>query len=374
MKLLTRAMVAIIERMMDSEHVREAVWRTGRDLFAQRPFAPFDVFEQPPLPERFFRQPAPGRADKGEKSPIFITARFRSGSTFLWNLFRSLPGVTAYYEPLNENRWFLKEGAGGQVDSTHLGVSDYRREYKGIADLDGMFRDSWAFRELYMDQMHYDPALYRYLVLLIEHAEGRPVLQFNRADFRLPWLKANFPRAQIIHLYRNPRETWMSLLGKGGTQVPLKGEWRPDHYQDLFYTFEWASDLKRVFPFLDPEPDRHPYAIHYHLWRLSYSFGVHYADCTLGYEDLVEDFAGQLPRLLDQVGIREVDIERLQRMNKGRVRNRWQDYAEADWFEEIERNCEREQRAFFYVDEGSAVRLEEHLFESGAMGERRRRV
>src|SRR5262245_10101110 len=39
-------------------------------------------------------------------NPIFITARFRSGSTLIWNLFRHLSGVTAYYEPLNERKWF----------------------------------------------------------------------------------------------------------------------------------------------------------------------------------------------------------------------------------------------------------------------------
>src|SRR5262245_55357484 len=35
---------------------------------------------------------------------LFITARFRSGSTLLWHLYANLPGVTAYYEPLHEAR------------------------------------------------------------------------------------------------------------------------------------------------------------------------------------------------------------------------------------------------------------------------------
>lgn len=42
--------------------------------------------------------------------PIFITGRFRSGSTLLWNLFRQARGVTSYYEPLNERR-FRSRGA-----------------------------------------------------------------------------------------------------------------------------------------------------------------------------------------------------------------------------------------------------------------------
>jgi hypothetical protein len=35
--------------------------------------------------------------------PIFITARFRSGSTLLWNMFRRLRGYRAYYEPCHPN-------------------------------------------------------------------------------------------------------------------------------------------------------------------------------------------------------------------------------------------------------------------------------
>ncbi|MGH9959423.1 MAG: hypothetical protein ACREBC_20240 [Pyrinomonadaceae bacterium] len=31
---------------------------------------------------------------------IFITGRFRSGSTLLWNLFRNVEAVTAYYETI----------------------------------------------------------------------------------------------------------------------------------------------------------------------------------------------------------------------------------------------------------------------------------
>ena len=50
---------------------------------------------------------APGRrAEPRRRPPIFITARFRTGSTLLWNIFRHIEGCTAYYEPFNERRWF----------------------------------------------------------------------------------------------------------------------------------------------------------------------------------------------------------------------------------------------------------------------------
>src|SRR5688572_7553199 len=72
--------------------------------------------------------------------PVFITARFRSGSTLLWNLFRNVPGCTAFYEPLNERRWFDPAARGDRIDKTHLGVSDYWREYEGLAHLGQWYR------------------------------------------------------------------------------------------------------------------------------------------------------------------------------------------------------------------------------------------
>jgi len=50
---------------------------------------------------------------------------------------------------------------------------------------------------------------------LIDHAPGRAVLQFNDVDLRLPWLRARFPEADILHVYRHPRDQWCSTLPRG---------------------------------------------------------------------------------------------------------------------------------------------------------------
>jgi hypothetical protein len=63
---------------------------------------------------------------------VFITARFRSGSTLLWNLFRNIDGITSYYEPFNERRWFDKSAHGDKIDTTHKGVNDYWSEYSDL--------------------------------------------------------------------------------------------------------------------------------------------------------------------------------------------------------------------------------------------------
>jgi hypothetical protein len=66
---------------------------------------------------------------------IIITGRFRSGSTLLWNLFRNINGMTAYYEPFNERRWFDPHVRGARVDPTHKNVDEYWREYEGLEAL-----------------------------------------------------------------------------------------------------------------------------------------------------------------------------------------------------------------------------------------------
>src|SRR5205823_716389 len=110
---------------------------------------------------------------------IIITARFRSGSTLLWNLFRHLPAHTAYYEPFNERRWFDPERRGTHMDATHRQVEDYWREYEGLTVLGQYYQERWVDHDLFMDADDWNPAMKRYVELLIERAAGRPVLQFN---------------------------------------------------------------------------------------------------------------------------------------------------------------------------------------------------
>ena len=91
--------------------------------WAAGPYATRDVVQQQP------------RGDF-TSAPVFISARFRSGSTALWNVFRNTPDCTAFYEPFNERRFFDSSTRGEYVDSTHRGVNDYWREYEAISGLE----------------------------------------------------------------------------------------------------------------------------------------------------------------------------------------------------------------------------------------------
>ena len=290
---------------------------------------------------------APLTAESGtSRAPIFITARFRTGSTALWNVFRHRPDCTAYYEPLNERRWFDPAGRGTQTDATHRGIDDYWREYDGMEDLARVYRDEFTQRGLYMDRASWNPWLREYISTLIRRAPHTPVLQFNEIDFRLPWMKATFPDARIVHLYRHPRDQWCSTL--------IHPEVYPWHAtldefdgRDEYYLRRWIVDLRHTFPFLEADWMVHAYEPFYLIWKLSYAFGRTYADYSVRYEDLLDAPLPQLRRLFDRLHLSGDGLDRTASLIEGARPGRWKDYASAEWFEECESRCEAALREFF---------------------------
>lgn len=289
-----------------------------------------------------------GRAPAGHASlpaPIFTTGRFRSGSTLLWNLFRHVPGCVSFYEPLNERRWFDPAVRGSRVDRTHLGVNDYWREYDGLEDLKTVYKEDWIRRRLYMSADDWDDALYAYIHRLVASAAPRrAVLQFNRVDFRLPWLRRCFPHARYIHMYRHPRDQWVSSLVQPDL-FPRHGTMEQFAAHDHFYLLVWARDLSYVFPFLDPRAARHPYELFYWIWRLSYWFGTQYADASFGLETMCTDPDTSVTELMRAAGVEAFDLAALTPLIV-RQPSKWQQYADDEWFAAREAHCDAVLSAF----------------------------
>jgi hypothetical protein len=290
-----------------------------------------------PYPDLGAAPPAPGADGAGA---IFITGRFRSGSTLLWNLFRHLNGFTAYYEPHNERRWFDPATRGSHTDPSHRHVSDYWKEYEGLEELGRYYREEWTYRNLFMDASAWDADLLAYTRLLLARAIGRPVLQCNRIDFRLPWFRRHFPAARVVHLYRHPRDQWCSSLM--GSPFPPTGTMAEFRGHDRFYLLSWARDLAHHFPFLDEGAVEHPYQSFYYIWKLSYLFGRKYAHHSLSMEAIVERPEATLLELFQAVAVDPAgqDMQQLQSLIVRQELGKWRKYAGDEWFRRHEAVCE----------------------------------
>lgn len=277
---------------------------------------------------------------------IIITGRFRSGSTLLWNLFRNIEGVTSYYEPFNERRWFDSGTRGDRIDPTHIHADEYWREYAGLEVLGEYYCEEWIERHLYMDASFWAPKMKRYVELMIEKAPGRPVLQFNRIDLRLPWFRQNFPHALVLHLYRHPRDQWCSALMDSAcfSKNNTMDEFAP---HDKFYLRMWARDLKYHFPFLDETLNSHPYQLFYYIWKISYLFGRAFAHHSIAFEDILNDSGEQLKRLLKICRVERYNIDKLKSLIEKPMLGKWKSYADETWFRDHESVCETTMAGFF---------------------------
>lgn len=274
---------------------------------------------------------------------IFITSRFRSGSTLLWNLFREVGGCTSYYEPFNERQWFNKALRGDGVDSSHRGVNDYWAEYDGLEYLTEFYNENWINTNLYMTEKSHDINMLNYIDALIEHTNKRPVLQFNRIDFRLGWLRANYPNSTILHLYRHPREQWCSFLIN---KEEVTKDNVTEMYKDGFYLDVWCKNLAPYFPMLDPKQTPHPYQRFYFLWKLSWLWGQHFAHHSVSFENLVSNTKQTISSIMSNVGI-NADIGKMSQLISAPKLNNWESFATDDWFTAHEKTCEQILTSFF---------------------------
>ncbi len=347
-KYLRRLLFRFIQRVSATEDARAIAFETLRGLLQSGPDISATAMAADlngrPYPELGVRHGS--ESTRARTDVIFITARFRSGSTFLWNVFRSLKGFTSYYEPLNERRWFDPALRGQRVDSTHKNVTDYWREYDGLPELGNWYREEWVDRNLFMDASFWDPGLQRYIEILIKKSQGRPVLQFNRVDFRLPWLRRNFPGAKLIHLFRHPRDQWCSAL-MDLKSFPRDASTAAFEAQDKFYLLRWARDLKYHFPFLDERHNEHPYDLFYYIWKLSYLFGKKYAHISVSYEEIIKNPRPQLQSLFHTLGMDPCDLEAAVKLVEQPKLGKWREFADDDWFQRRESACEQVLHEFF---------------------------
>jgi hypothetical protein len=217
--------------------------------------------------------------DIDNKKLIFISGRFRSGTSMLWNIFDRLPQYRAWYEPLHPN--LLSHINYVKPKEDHLAIDDYWRSYAQLHDLADYHRSDFGQHRLFLEKHETWPELEDYINCLIRHADNKTtVLQFNRADLRLSWLKNSFPNATIIHIERQPFPLWVSSR----KHLQSEDDKNNESHADAYDLMQWSADLSSLFPMLVKSNNRSSYYRHYFIWKLAQCCAHAHADMHLSLE------------------------------------------------------------------------------------------
>ncbi|MCB1584340.1 MAG: sulfotransferase [Xanthomonadales bacterium] len=229
--------------------------------------------------------------------PIFITGRFRAGTSFLWQIFNQMDGFCAWYEPLHPQLLQAIEHVDPKVD--HVGIDDYWGTYRSYPEFEKKYSSEFGTRLLYLEGGQEYPELMEYLNHLIElSSPDIPVLQFNRMDFRLDWLKQQFPEALIVHIERNPLQLYFSQR----KHIDEFLRHRPN-YWDAYELAQWSFALSQTFPFLVTKAaTEHAFYRFYTIYQLSRLMAKAHADIHINLDTDVfqsDCFAEKLTGALD---------------------------------------------------------------------------
>ncbi|MTJ15175.1 sulfotransferase [Anabaena sp. UHCC 0187] len=291
-----------------------------------------------------------GDREKIVKDCIFITARYRTGSTYLYSLFSSLANTIAFYEPLNYHvlDWLEKDDLEHQKTQlwlSHNLQDGYFYEYKSLERevLTKYFKRKFGIERMVLSATEDHSELKDYLnFLLSTYPQKLKVLQFNRIDFRLAWIKANFPGALIVNLRRNPRDIYASFVGLylrsgNGDRTNLN-----DGIEKVIDFVGLNEELNALSEVSVPQfslHDLNSYEKIYLLNQLSHQWSDQFADLVLEYEALIQDPVGELSKIISHIPKFELKFSgEMPKPRKDRI-NVWQEYHPEIWFQECEVKC-----------------------------------
>jgi hypothetical protein len=232
---------------------------------------------------------------------VFVSGDYSSGTTLLFTLFRRTDDFYCLYEPLHQKLLEYLVYPLRIDEDHHLNTEPYFQEYKGFREIPRLFDPAWGVSRIYLGPDDEAPELERYLRYLVDTSRrrmDRVLLKENRFSFRLGWLKARFPEAKIVHIYRDKEKQWASIVRRGQEHVG-----REDIGQDSprfagFNIALWCEDMKTVYPELEASRS---------------ATGFRHADVSVDLHGLVHDFEATCARIGGAIGY-EFDVETLERV------------------------------------------------------------
>jgi hypothetical protein len=225
-----------------------------------------------------------------------------------------------------------------QVDKSHFFVKSYFDEYQNIPNATSLHHSDFANHRLFLESEDTYPELQVYIKALVESVSSgqTAILQFNRIDFRLAWIKKNFSNARLLHLYRNPRDQWYSTL----TGFPGDIDQSIDF--DQYSLATWARDLYGQFPFLATPHIEHAYQRFYYIWKLSYLAGQRLADLSVSYEDILVEPSKRLTQILKLSNLySDSNLDACLSVVVSKPERGWSKNRSDEWFLHLEQKCEQ---------------------------------
>lgn len=227
------------------------------------------------------------------KTPVFIHSLFRSGSTYLFKVFRRADNrYYCYQEPFNQYLENLNTKADDllevdfemQQSLRHPEITTpYFYEFIQIQEsLTGLFKIDFSYKDYFIDLDDEGfKGQFHYIDTLIKKAPATPVLQFCRTSGRIHAVKNAFPGIHI-HLWREPRNQWWSYNINGffmaATQLIYSAKKVPDTLNEIKNLIELKRAISNVGDFYDqltiaygnPLDSRMSYLLFYGLWLYSF--------------------------------------------------------------------------------------------------------
>lgn len=263
---------------------------------------------------------------------VFIHSLFRSGSTYLFSVFRnSSKNYWCYQEPLNEYLMHIDGEAGrllemGSQKATALRhpptTKPYFEEFYQVRDsLHGLFDKSFSYYDFFISSSTGLPdQQLRYFQALSSAAEGTPVFQCCRTFGRIGALKQSLGGAHI-HLWREPHTQWWSYKINSYFDATLQLIYSARGLPDVLAEAREQAGIKPVAQedevvkeFAQAEAQilsaRNNYLSFYAQWLYAWLECEQYADVTLSIDRLSTErsYRQSAHGKLDKKGITGLDF------------------------------------------------------------------
>lgn len=262
-------------------------------------------------------------------SPIFIHSLFRSGSTYLFKVFRrSDVKYCAYQEPLHEMSAFAAEDPKQLINGFGEAESKLNRHphlssgyFQELFDAWPAWKDSITEEMVYRGYFATDEAEVGtgFWKSLIAVAKVRPVFQECRTSGRIKAIKKALGGSHLF-LWRNPWDQWWSykinsyfntanqlIINSDDVPAPLKLM-----LHELALPQYKQKDLGGAFAFYSQRPltSEQSYLVFYMLWCLALREGANNADLLLNIDRLSEseEYQSEILSKMRHLGIDGVDF------------------------------------------------------------------